>query len=421
MTNTITYEDLKLPVYLNSRIVGALGGTPLTVTDAINAAQLAKLNVFLAGKKGTGKTQLLRDLYRNRYGGNGAYLEGRADLKADEVYKAVNLKKLREGALTSEELIELTQKAKYHFVGVDELNRCPEVTQNELLSVMNGEITYNYKPLKLGDGFSVGVATGNLGNGGYVGTFKIDDALADRLHLFLDLDYWKPTDEDMAALDHRTDLDPRVIDSTVRDISDKIIAVYKEIQEQSVPLEATIVGRYLERALDYCATFPAAGNSKDNLKEAWPVICAQKNCRLKDTLCARMKSVGERTVKNCKRLATGLQYVAHVKNPEAAQDPLGAMLVAAKLVLPYSGSLSPAYLREEGNFNNPNLATKKIIEDIEKDCRTQFGESKKPGPLTLALAYASKGKLAERPYEPSDAKWQFVKPLLAQLNERNKQ
>lgn len=75
MSDSLTYDDLALPVYVNSHVVGVVAGVPLTVTDAINAAQVLKLNVFLAGKKGVGKTQLMRDLYLNRYGGQGILLE----------------------------------------------------------------------------------------------------------------------------------------------------------------------------------------------------------------------------------------------------------------------------------------------------------------------------------------------------------
>ena len=421
MSETLTYEDLKLPVYLNSRAVGAVGGVSLTVTDAINAAQLVKNNVFLAGKKGVGKTQLLRDLFLNRYGGKGMHIEGRPDLKADELYKIVNLEKLRKGALTSEELFELTQSVNYHFLGVDELNRCPEITQNQLLSIMNGYILHNGKPVKLGTGFCAGIATGNLGNGGYVGTFKIDEALADRLHLFLNLDYWKPTDEDMAEIDMRTDLDPRVVDSEVRDISDKIITANTELIKQETPLEITIIGRYLERALDYCTKFATAGNSKDKLNEAWPVICTQKTCDQRNTLCGRIKSVGERTVKAVKSLAKGLQYTAHLKNPAAQDDPINAMLTAIKLVLPYSGAISTQYQREEGNFNNPCLAAEHVVADLETAVKDQFEKNEKPGPLTVSLAYAHQGRLAERPYAPKSPEWQFVQPLLEKINQKGRE
>ena len=71
MSTPLTYSDLKLPSYVNNNIVGVVGGVSLSVTDAIDAAQLAKLNVFLGGKKGSGKTQLLQDMYHNRYGNRG--------------------------------------------------------------------------------------------------------------------------------------------------------------------------------------------------------------------------------------------------------------------------------------------------------------------------------------------------------------
>ncbi len=420
MTPALTYDELAFPVYVNSHSVGAVGGVNLTVSDAINAAQLVRNNVFLGGKKGTGKTQLLTDMYCHRYGQKGKLLEGRPDLKADEIYKTFNLQKLREGALTSDELIELTQSIHLPYIGVDEINRAPEVSQNELLSIMNGYILHKGEKKVLGDGFSVGVSTGNLGNGGYVGTFKIDDALADRLHLFLDLDYWKPTDEDMARIDMRMEIDPRVVDSSVRDITDKIKAAHQEINRQETPLEITIIGRYLERGLDYCVKYPSAENSKDNLKEAWPVICTQKSCDLRNTVCGRVKAVGERTVKAAKRLAKGLQYVAELKNSDAAADPIGAMMTAVRLMLPASGVISPAYLREEGNFNNANIAAQHLVQALENEVKAQFYGTGSAGPLTVALAYAGRGKLSEHPYQLLKPEWRFVESLLAQLNDKNK-
>src|SRR3989344_1987753 len=148
MTN-LTYDDLKLPTYLNNSVVGNVGGTSLTIVDAINAAQISGLKIFAGGKKGSGKSQLLADLYFNRFGGEGIYEEGRLDFTIDEIFKKINLKKLREG-LSSEELIELTEKINYVFVGFDEINRCPEPIQNFILGLMNGVIEYNDEPITLG-------------------------------------------------------------------------------------------------------------------------------------------------------------------------------------------------------------------------------------------------------------------------------
>jgi hypothetical protein len=412
----ITYEDLKFPVYLNSREIGSVAGVPLTVCDAINAAQLAKLNVFLAGKKGCGKTQLLRDMCNNRFGGNGVNLEGRVDMKIDEVYKQVNLKKIFDKTAHNEkELVELAKTAGHHFIGVDELNRCPEVVQNELLSAMNGYIMYDGKPYQLGNGFAVGLATGNLGNGGYVGTFKIDDALADRLHLFINLDYWKPTVEDKVEIDKRTEIDPRVIESQHRDISNRIIAAHKEIMAKPTRLETTVFGRFFEQALDYCRTHNSAGNSKDNLMERWPSICTEKSCPLRNSYCARIKSVGERTVKAMKLLAQGLQYVAALKSPGCKDAPIEAILTAANLMLPYSGSISHVYLNEADVFGNPNIAAKSLVNEIQNQISEQLGTAEKPGPFVTSFAFAKSGRLNEFPYSPSDASWGFARHYLEMI------
>lgn len=241
----LTYQDLELPHFVNSRQVGVIGQTPLSVVDVVNAAQLAKLNLFVAGKKGSGKTQLLFDVRDSRFGGRGLVVEGRPDLKTDQLFKMMNLKKLREGA-TSDEIIELANSVTYRFFGADEINRAPEVTQNEYLSIMNGYLLHKGDPIPLGNGFSIGLATGNLGNGEYVGTFKIDAALADRLHVFMDFDYWKPTDEDMAVLDARKMDNPQVKRAAnVRDFSDKIIAAHQEIIAAPTLHETVVIGRYL--------------------------------------------------------------------------------------------------------------------------------------------------------------------------------
>ena len=413
---TLSYTDLTLPTYKNTRIIGAIGSTPLTVTDVINANLLARNNVFLAGKKGTGKTQVVRDLYRHRYGGRGMMIEGRPDLKVSELYTHANLQKLREGtARSSEEIIELAQAVDWPFIGVDELNRAPEITQNELLSILNGYLLHQGRPIPLGGGNSVGVATGNLGNGGYVGTFKIDDALMDRLHLFLDLDFYKPTDEDMIEIDDQMSSDPRVRDAPIRDIAESIQAAQQEVTQIPLSLEAVIAARYMERALDYCDLFPSAGNSKDNLKEAWPTICVQKNCPRKETSCARVKAIGERTVRAAKRCAQGLQYVAKLKDPQAEEDHLGALLLAMRLMLPSAGVISPAYARSEGNFNNLNLTAQHIMDDLEQEIRREFFAGGQ-GPLTNALAFAAGRKLQEHPYQPTNAAWKFVEPLLHKIN-----
>ena len=432
----ILYDDMPysmwaFPVYLNSHIVGTVGGTDITVCDVINAQQSLGNNIFLLAKKGSGKTQALIDNLRNRYNGKGIVFEGTKDFSVDDILKSINLEKLRT-AQSSDEVMELAERVQYHFIGVDEITRFPEVVQTEVLRIMNGYVMHKGSPVYFGNGHCSGIATGNMGNG-YVATFALDDALADRCHLFLNLDYWKPTDEDMADVDMRTDIDPRVIQSPLQDLSDKIVAIQKILRARETALEFTIIGRFLERALDYCEKFPKAGNSKDNLGHSWPVICTKESCALKDTICGRVKSVGERSNRAMKSLAKGLLYMAELKEPRlrdkiykgtgtAAMD---AGILAAKLVLPYAEVISKQYLQSEGIHGSPNLAMEEIGTQLEKEIKEQcYTTDKKgeraPGPLLTAIAFACKGQLKDYKYNEGKGKWKFVNATLQKMNEEQK-
>ena len=59
MTEKLRYDELELPVYVNSRDVFA----GLTVSDLAKAAVLAPLNLLLVGDTGTGKSKLVEDVY----------------------------------------------------------------------------------------------------------------------------------------------------------------------------------------------------------------------------------------------------------------------------------------------------------------------------------------------------------------------
>ncbi len=432
----ILYEDMpydkwRFPIYLNSHTVGNVGGTDITVCDVINAQQSLGNNIFLLAKKGAGKTQALIDNLRNRYNGKGIVFEGTKDFSVDDILKTTNLDKLRT-AETTEEVVQLAERVKHHFIGVDEITRFPEVVQTEVLRIMNGYVMHKGAPVYFGDGHCSGIVTGNMGNG-YVATFALDDALADRCHLFLNLDYWKPTDEDMAEVDMRTDIDPRVVLSPLQDLSDKIIAIQKALRARETKIEFTIIGRYLERALDYCEQFPKAGNSKDNLRQSWPVICTKEKCALKDTICGRVKSVGERSNRAMKSLAKGILYMAELKNPRLRDEkhtgtgtaPMDAGILAAKLILPYAEVISKNYLNSEGIHGNPNIAMEEIGTQLEKDIKDEFYTkdkkgNKTSGPLLTAVAFAGKGLLGEKHTYTATGKWRFANPLLEKINKEQK-
>ena len=270
---TLTYAELSFPVFCNTREIGTVSGTSLTVEDAIRAALSRRLNIFLIGNRGTGKTQAASDIYHNFFGGTGLFAEGRPDFKLDELYTKINLDKLRSAGST-DEIIELTDRVKERLFFIDEINRCPEITQNQFFSLANGYLLHKGKRYDLGNkDYSIAIATGNVGNGEFTGTFRMDSALLDRWHLILDLDYWSKTPEDEERIAQKA-RDPRLKIALVRDISDKIVDVHNHMGQPSDTME--LIARYLTHGLDYCEQYPQALNSKRVLSQRWPVICHEK-------------------------------------------------------------------------------------------------------------------------------------------------
>ena len=85
----LSYEDLKLPNYVNTRAIGNIGGVELILQDVIAGGLFAGLNFFMRGQKSTGKTQLMRDVYNSYFGGgeNALWETGRPDFKPSEIYE----------------------------------------------------------------------------------------------------------------------------------------------------------------------------------------------------------------------------------------------------------------------------------------------------------------------------------------------
>ena len=77
MTN-LTYEELKLPNYVNSSAAVTLKvkdgevvkDLPLTLCDVVVAAELAGLNILFVSDTGRGKTQLVSDVVWSHFGGH---------------------------------------------------------------------------------------------------------------------------------------------------------------------------------------------------------------------------------------------------------------------------------------------------------------------------------------------------------------
>ena len=195
-----TIEKLERGNYTNTRRI-ALGGVDYSARDVLMKAPLiSQLNVYFVGGTGRGKSQMGYDLAY--YFGDSACLEkGRPDFEPSELLKRINLSKLKPGADVSDsELIELTENVKKSMFFVDELNRCPPIVQNYFFDFADGKFIHNGKIVNLGtEGYHILFATGNLGDGEYVGISDSDRALKDRMHLIVKLDHpdFKPNPLDM--------------------------------------------------------------------------------------------------------------------------------------------------------------------------------------------------------------------------------
>jgi hypothetical protein len=408
MTDSLTYSDLAFPVFCNTRVVGSVGGTPLTVEDAIRAALVTRSNVFLVGTRGTGKTQAATDIVVNFFGDKGLRAEGRPDFKLDDYFTRVNLDKLRTAGST-DEIIELARHVTDRVFFVDELDRCPAITQNQFINLAIGYYLHKGKKVPLGNaGYSIAFATANVGNGEFTGTFQMDSALLDRWQLVLDLDYWRktPEDEERIAQQKR---DPRIKEAATRDISDKIIAAYEGIGQPSEGME--LISRYLTQGLDYCKKFPTAENSKRVLAHRFPVICHEQTCDLRETACGIARPLEERAAQTILRLAQGLEYIARLKRPETKSDDVNSMLLAYSLVAPHTRVLSQHYVNAEENFGNPALAGRHAAEKLRADIAALQAET---SPVLQAYAKAKHGK-DRTGIDALPAQYEYLKPFLQRV------
>ena len=377
----------------------------MTTEDALPAALVTRSNILAVGGRGTGKTQAMSDIYHSFYDGQGLFCEGRSNFSIDELFTRINLDKLHSGAATTDEIVEVTQRLQDKIFNIDEVNRCPEITQNQFFSLANGYIILKGRIHFLGNrGYSIVVATANPNDENHTGTFRMDDAFLDRWHLIVDLNYWRktPEDEERIAQQKR---DPRVKIAPDRDISDKIIKAYNSLGQPSAELE--FLSRYLTQGLDYCQMHEKAENSKRVLGKKFPVICHEKSCTLKDKTCGIAKPLEERAAQTIIRLAQGLQFIADLKDSQTKQDPLNSVLIAYSLIAPHTRIISKQYIMSDDNFDNPSLAGRNVADKI----REELTELLKPD-LPVMIAYAFAKNQGDTSYtDKLDKKHAYLKPF----------
>ena len=323
-------------VYSNSTPIGVIGGIEITVTDVVVASLIARENMLFVGRPGWGKSQLMEDIMDGVFNQRAVYFRGRHDLDIKEVFERINLHKLRD-AKTDEEVKELTENVREVCFVIDEINRAPPLIQNTFYGLMDGYISFKGKKYKLGRlGYSIGIAGANLGDGNYSGTFNIDDALNERLHVALDLSsLHKPEPTDFFDIFSFTD-NPRIKETEPQDLSEQLFRLHQRFVDSEVDLYYAIFKTYLTAGLDWCP-MEEVRNSKSILGKNFSSILKEKGYTHElATLTGTSTGMSPRMSLVVSGLARALEMVAKAKGAEGFLG-VDSSIVALKIIAPYAG------------------------------------------------------------------------------------
>jgi len=420
--NRKAIESLENGRYKNNAQI-SLGRVPFTAREVIIAAPLiASLNAYYVGGTGEGKTQLGHDLL-SIANGRGCYAMGRPDFEPSELLKQIRLDNLRK-AKTDRDLVELTSNVRKNVYLVDELNRCPPIVQNYFFDFFDGKIVTDGKIMKLGDRkYSVGFATGNLGDGEYVGVSESDRALLDRLHLILKLDHpdYRPTNTNMLEVFMGGKKNPRtdVPEGSNFDFNN-ILELNNEFNKRDIELLFPALGVYLTRGLDYLEN--VKGHSKKAVDTRWPNLEGIKTDNDENKLFplsprAVFSAIGFSSALEMIAESKGLDNFDTVRNKDATKNRVNLFLDSLRLTVPYSGVIAHPYIEQEHNGNvysafdellGPNSTNRREILQKVESLETALG-----------LAYAGEQDLASlKDIAPTDGRWTAVANSIKGLAEK---
>ncbi len=367
--------------YRNSRTI-EVGGMPFSVREILVTAPLiAGLNVYLVGGTGEGKTQLANDL-AGLFGDSYCYAEGRPDFEPSEILKQLNLD-LR-GKRTDKELVELTENTRKNLFYVDELNRCPPIIMNYFFNFFDGKLVHNGKVYRLGkNNYAIGFASGNIGDGAYVGTEDTDRALKDRMHMIVKIDdpQFCTTEKDDWEI-FGAKKDPRAtLPAVEKACLDDILALHEKFNQRELPAVLQALGIYFHKGLDYLGK--TVRNSKRAVDQTWPNVQGINT----NTDESKIFPLSKRAVLATIGLSQALEMIAEARGHKV-DNTLAIFLDALRFTVPYSGVLSTQFVNVEKGGDN-YAAFGSVMESIRKEVK------EKKSDLETAIAYAQFGEKEE--------------------------
>ena len=309
---------------------------PIDIRDFFLLAMVSGNNLLLKGGTGTGKTSFSNGALNSIFGDKSAFLQIDTSLDITK-FLDIDFNKIKSGE-TLKSSVKETVYITAPAVLIDEYNRAPAQLNNILQGwltngtvISSGGATFNVGvPISDGKRYQFKVATINDGRR-YSGTFNIDAANRDRFPLELDLDMYKPTEDDRRKLLMRGGFGA-ITESKQTDLFEELKRLYKKANEIPINDSAIRFGIYLGR-LDNC--YKSHNGSKTSIDNFSPELC--EGCKaIKEDLniCGNVHSPSDRTTLNLFNFAKAFAaYRGYITHKEDVQVELKDLVAIAPFVL----------------------------------------------------------------------------------------
>ncbi|MEN3044889.1 MAG: hypothetical protein ABDH37_06730 [Candidatus Hydrothermales bacterium] len=139
-----------------------------------------------------------------------------------------------------------------NFTIIDEINRAPEIIQNEFFHILDGYIEFENKKILLGNGYHGVFCTANYERkviSRYSGTFEMDSSILDRFPLIINVVHFSPSPKNMIEIIENRSNKGLSKNGNFVEIFKKI---NKEIESVKLTLDVIIALLYLRYGLGYC-------------------------------------------------------------------------------------------------------------------------------------------------------------------------